>query len=175
MGGSADVGFDTSITAANLIPDHSATAYRRIGSFLTDSTTPGNLVAFSQAGDHFIYTAPTIDASVDPDTTATTHTLAAVPPSVPVMANISFVNTGGGSVTHLAFTSMDQSDTAVSLTANLLAQHGVSIPAGAPTSHAGSAWVRTSTSQQIRSRNLADNTDLDISVLGYLDRRGRDD
>lgn len=38
VGGSADVGFDTSNVAANLITDHSATAFRLIGWFRTDGS-----------------------------------------------------------------------------------------------------------------------------------------
>ena len=39
VAGAADVGFDTSATAANLVADHSATAYREIGRFKTDSSS----------------------------------------------------------------------------------------------------------------------------------------
>ena len=45
VGGSVDVGFDTSATAANLITDHSATAYRRIGWVLTDGSA--NILGFT--------------------------------------------------------------------------------------------------------------------------------
>lgn len=39
VGGSSDVGFDTSDVAANLVTDHSATAYRLIGQVVTDGSS----------------------------------------------------------------------------------------------------------------------------------------
>ncbi len=38
VSGAADVGFDTSATAANLVTDHSITNYREIGRFITDGS-----------------------------------------------------------------------------------------------------------------------------------------
>jgi len=56
VGGADDVGFDTSPIAANLISSDSATAYRRIGSILTDSSS--DIRAFHQDGDKFLYDVP---------------------------------------------------------------------------------------------------------------------
>ena len=55
--GVADVGFDTSVSAANLIADHSATAYKLIDSIYYDSTNV--IKPFFQRGDYTYWkTAP---------------------------------------------------------------------------------------------------------------------
>jgi len=51
-----DAGFDTSPVAANLISDHDASAYRRIGSVYTDGSS--NIRGFKQTGDKFLYESP---------------------------------------------------------------------------------------------------------------------
>ena len=52
---SVDIGFDTSITAANLVANNSASAFRRIGAVLTDGSS--NILNFIQDGDEFIFKA----------------------------------------------------------------------------------------------------------------------
>lgn len=74
VSGSADVGFDTSITAANLVTDHSATAYRRLGAVLTDGSS--NIIAFRQDGDIFTWDDAPIDVIVtNQGTTPISYTL----------------------------------------------------------------------------------------------------
>lgn len=51
VGGTVDIGFDTSETAANFVTDHSATAYRAIGYVVTDGSA--NILPFEQSGDVF--------------------------------------------------------------------------------------------------------------------------
>ena len=86
VGGSADIGFDTSITAANLIADHSATAYRRIGSVLTDGSA--NIIAFIQHGDLFDWDVPVADVNAN-DPGATVVTVAfTVPTGLQIQARI---------------------------------------------------------------------------------------
>lgn len=61
--GTIDVGFDTSLTCANIHADYAA--YRRIGSVLTDASN--NIRAFHQRGgngfNEFLWSAPSLDVS----------------------------------------------------------------------------------------------------------------
>jgi len=80
-----DFGFDTSLTAANLLADATAyTAYRRLGSILTDGSL--NILPFFQWGDDFRWKDRIEDFNgTPPATTIQTLTLS-VPPDVNVMA-----------------------------------------------------------------------------------------
>jgi len=53
IAGTVDVIFDTSLTCANGVTDHSVTSYRRIGSVLTDGSA--NIYAFVQEGNTFVW------------------------------------------------------------------------------------------------------------------------
>lgn len=85
-------GFDTSITATNVLADWTAqaagtyTLYRRLGSVLTDVSS--NILAFNHVGDKFMWTAPIADydtSGADPDLTSTPTSISlSVPPGVAV-------------------------------------------------------------------------------------------
>lgn len=92
VSGAADIGFDTSVTAANLVTDHSATAYRYIGSVMTDSSS--NILAFTQDGDQFIWSSPTLDVSASVGTTASSQTIKA-PTGLRTLAHLTINNNGG--------------------------------------------------------------------------------
>lgn len=78
--GSIDAGFDTSFTAANIPTGY--TAYRRIGSVLTDGSA--NILQFSQKQDMFLWLDPPQDfSSTTVGTTAQNVTLS-VPPDLVV-------------------------------------------------------------------------------------------
>ena len=55
ISGTVEIGFDTSVTAANLVSDHSATTYRLIGSVMTDGSA--NLDQFDQIGNRVYWDA----------------------------------------------------------------------------------------------------------------------
>lgn len=61
IGGTVEVLFDTSLTCANGVTDHTVTAYRRIGSVITDSSS--NIINFIQTGDKFVFTNPIRDVN----------------------------------------------------------------------------------------------------------------
>ena len=167
VGGSADVGFDTSITAANLVADHSATAYRRIGSIRTDGNA--NIQAFVQDGDHFEWSVPTLEVNVsDQSTTAVARTLK-VPTGLSVLAEFNF-RVGHASSARVWLRNPSVTDAAPSIMAAPLAS-------GQSNSDNDfkKTTARTNTSGQIQSRSDASATTLIISTLGWFDTRGRDD
>ena len=72
--GTVDAGFDTSLTAANLLTASGFTYYRRIGSVRTGSDS--NLLGFIQTGDDFMWKTQIVEySSTAPPTTLTDLTL----------------------------------------------------------------------------------------------------
>lgn len=82
-----DAGFDTSITATNLLTDASSyTDYRRIGSVLTDGSS--NILAYKQYEDRFIWDFA-INDILNVNVGSTVQVMAlTVPPDVQVWADI---------------------------------------------------------------------------------------
>jgi hypothetical protein len=160
--GAVDAGFDTSVTAAN-IPS-GWTAYRRIGSVLTDASN--NIRAFSQFGDEFIWTTPTLDVNATGVAVGTTNYAVTVPPGVVVKALIQGgASNSGGSITfHLNCPGFNDVASGLAPTgssggANLFAT-------------AGRAYVRTNTSQQIQANTSLSNTSYRFAAYGWIDYRG---
>jgi len=93
--GTLDAGFDTSLTAANLLTDASAyTDYRRIGS--VKRVTAAN-VAYIQYGDYFMFDASPLSSGIDYDASpgATSFTIeVSVPPDVVCLALLNVSNNG---------------------------------------------------------------------------------
>jgi hypothetical protein len=91
VAGVVDVGFDTSRTAANLIADHGATAYRRIGWIRRASNTIVPFTTTGQAGGGILYLWTTPPLDVDLAATLTTSRrsdVISVPLSEKVLAHI---------------------------------------------------------------------------------------
>lgn len=81
-----DAGFDTSLTASNLLADATGyTYYRRIGSIITDGSS--NIISFKQIGDKFILKDIVQDVNTSPTTSAVSHTLT-VPNGIAVIADM---------------------------------------------------------------------------------------
>lgn len=170
VGGSADVGFDTSVTAANLVADHSATAYRRLGAVRTDGSA--NIIAFVQDGDRFDWVTPVQDFSGAGVASAVTQGLT-VPTGVSVEAILSGTQVGtttGAKTSYLS--ALDQTDSAPSTT--FVTVRGGASGTAVNVSFAG-VRVRTNTSGQIRKRDDVTTLTLTINTNGWIDRRGRDD
>lgn len=169
VSGTVEVGFDTSLTAANLIADHSATKYRRIGSVRRGTAT--NL-GFTQVGDDFLLDNPPLDVDVSNlSTTAVLYTLT-VPPGIKVGARINTVVDSAGTA-QIYVSSPDADDEVPSLTAAPL--RTMAMKAATEEETMGPFTVRTDTSSQIRARASASSTTFRVATLGWLDRRGRDD
>ena len=174
VGGSADVGFDTSVTAANLIADHSATTSRRLGSVLTDGAA--NIIAFKQHGDEVLWTAAVNDyASADPGASEVTTTLT-VPTGVEVMANIQARNRMVDAVAGTFYTSIYNPDVTAPTPSAHPTMTVLTIP-GDSGGNAGMAqlYVRTNTSSQIQHISDANINQVAIYTMGWIDNRGRND
>ncbi len=148
------------------------TLKRRIGSFLTDGTS--FITGFDQLGDEFLWDDPPLDVeSTGVGTTKVDNTLT-VPTGVQVHAiiNVTFGNPDDAASLYLSSPDVDDEQAASS---------GAGPLATIVANTTGTRWsggpqiIRTNTSAQIRSRNDAANASIDISTLGWVDRRGRDD
>lgn len=172
--GGTDAGFDTDIDATNLLATTGVgTIYRRIGSVLTDGSS--NILAFSQAGDEFLWADPTLDVSdATAGTAAETGTLA-TPLGLKVTAIINCLRSPSDSGDDLVYiSSPDVNDEASSATsAPLASSANEADDVGGSTGRYG--WtmrVRTGTSSDIRYRTN-DSDDLRIATLGWIDPLGR--
>ena len=169
-----EVGFDTSLTADNLVSDHFATKFRRIGSVFTDGTA--NILGFTQIGDELLWDDPPLDIQDDnPGTSAVTRTLS-TPLGIRVLARVNFTiqDATPGISCHGYLSSLDQDDEASSETAGPLAHVKKEADEGGDTSQVA---VWTNTSSQIRSRISASDADIDVNIAttGWLDPRGKQD
>ncbi|MGB1214618.1 MAG: hypothetical protein ACPG4X_14735 [Pikeienuella sp.] len=162
VGGAADIGFDTDVNAANLIADHSATAYRRIGSILTNGSA--NIIAFIQDGDEFYWSDPIQDVDENVATTVETHQLS-VPTGVRVTAGVNIKATN--SAAFYAFPT-DVTEEAASNTLPPLGQ----VLIGAANTVGGYARVLTDTSGNIKvSQSVSGNAQ--VVTLSWTDVRGK--
>jgi hypothetical protein len=156
--GSADVYFDTSLTAANA--PSSTTAYRRIGSFLTNGSA--QIIEFVQNGDEFLWFTPPGDVNTSISTAPVLFNLS-VPPGVVVNA--------------LFFCQMLNSSGAWQgfifspATAGTPGLGALSNVANAPAS--GYFNIRTDTSRRILTAASVAATGIVIYTAGWIDSRGR--
>ena len=164
--GVADIYFDTSASAGN--KPTNTTAFRRIGSFLTDGSA--HIITFVQYGELFEWKAPVLEStSANPGTNAVTQTLANVPTGVNVIALMNANLSGAGANAY--FSDLATTDAAVSSSAAPGTNLGVTINVGAQ------LQIMTNTSAQIRTRisSSGGGQQLVIVTTGWRDRRGRDD
>ncbi len=169
VSGTVEVGFDTSIVAENLIADHSATEFRRIGSVRRGAST--NL-AFSQFGDLFQLDDPALDVNVSNlGTTAVLYTIK-TPLGVKTIALVNII-LDSASAANVYVSSPDVNDEAPSFTAAPLVT-ALMNTAGQEQAM-GVVHVLTNTSSQVRARASGASTIFKLATLGWVDRRGRDD
>jgi len=171
VSGAADVGFDTSVTAANLVSDHSATAYRRLGSI--ELNGDDNIIAFKQYGDEFIRTVPVADYSADPGASEVTTTLS-VPTGFDVLANISAgMFTAASNADY--YTSIYHPDVTTPTPSTFPTLRGHS---GASNDAARSSvvfYIRTNASAQIQHISDSGVVSVKINTTGWIDDRGKND
>lgn len=162
--GSIDAGFDTSVTAANIPAGY--TAYRRIGSVLTDGSA--NILPFTQTGNDFDFHTPIQDFSGALSTTRVSLTLS-TPLGVVTKAKLSAsINNVGGSSMYLYMSPLYTADVAPGPTAYTF-WHGDATsgyPSGA------TVEVITNASSQIASRANTTNAGT-VLTRGYVDNRGQ--
>ena len=161
-----DGGFDTSLTAANLLADATGYGYyRRVGSILSNSSN--TIIAFLQIGNHFYWSPPKLDLNFIVN--ATTRFTETVFTPLGVATNARFIahyaQTTAGR--WIYFSSAGAADVAPASTVFHLG-------GGVDSDHSGIEFtVRTNTSSQIHWRaNHATGT-LFINCLGWEDPRGQ--
>jgi len=165
--GAIDAGFDVSAAAANIPAGH--TAFRRLGSVLTDATS--NIIAFKQVGDEFQWTNAILDVSGTIATVAALYTLS-TPPGVRCDAMLNTMASLSGGQAQGLLSSPDVADQAPSLTlAPLESFHDSTLDASAPMM----GRIRTNLASQIRGRSALATYNFWIATLGWIDTRGRDD
>lgn len=157
VGGNADVGFDTSITASNLVTDHSATAYRYLGSVRTNGSS--NITAFNQYGNRFDWVDPPLSYSGSQNTTAGTRTMT-VPTGLSVKALLTVAGTDGHSI---YVSSLNQSNEAPNTTAAPLTTYDDNVA----NRGANPIDVMTNTSGQVRTRSTGSTSTLRIVTRGW--------
>ena len=163
-GGSADVYFDTSVTAANA--PASTTAFRRIGSFVTDGSA--HITLFTQTDDTFMWYQPSNNYSaLTPGvTTAVPYTMS-TPTGVICKALLSLFVLDNSTTAQIYLSSLADGDFAAAL--------GGAWTIVTDATHYGNAQVQvlTNTSSQIRGRVAATTTEFWLATLGWIDYRGR--
>jgi hypothetical protein len=179
--GAIDAGFDTSLTAANLLSDTGGSRYRRIGSVLTDGSS--NIINFVQYGDSFLYVTP--QESVLDQALHTNGVLRTLHTPLGVITEALIIAAAARSAQNVNMyisppavtngTPGDASGGAISgdpLTTFIIRAGG----AGSATA-GGQTSVFTNTSSQIRVRFDISSSSQGYGILtrGYIDRRGRDD
>lgn len=159
--GDTDAGFDTSISATNLLSDATGyTKYRRIGSVLTDGSS--NIYAFHQDGDIFTWDAPKLDVDVTSSATPTNYTVS-TPPDVVCIARM---NMFGGAITyHVYPTTVTDQATSASF---------VTFSSSAGSNTVPGVVVPTNTSSQIRTVASGGTGALDLLTISYQDFRGKE-
>jgi hypothetical protein len=164
--GSYDVYFDTSITAAN--KPASTTAFRRAGSFLTDGSA--HIIAFIQSGDLFLWMTPVNSLSGGSFSSTPTQITMAVPLGVSVIAQFAALGTVGspGARNILFYSPLQNAQTANSPAGNNMISWGA-----ADQQSAAQLEILTDTAQHVQG--VSDNpTTMNVTTIGWIDRRGRD-
>lgn len=161
---SGDFLFSLSVSAPTMPTGY--TYKRRIGSVLTDGS--GNITAFTQNGDEFLWTVNVTDVNATPGhTTADTRTLT-VPTGTKVNALMHLTMVDGTGQPLAVITSLDQTDFAPSLTGGAQLACAVVGIYGATDIN-----VRTNTSAQVRSRVNSTTAQIVLNTYGWIDTRGR--
>ena len=165
--GTVDGGYDTSLTATNLLADATAyETYRRVGSVLTDSSS--NILDFSQLRDQFCWDDPPLDVDVTNQGTSAVSRVLSVPTGVQVWAEIN-AHVDGASNHRVYISTLDANDEAPSQSAAPLS----SLLASSANESSSFMSVRTDTSAQVRTRSDIASTTLRITTLCWVDPRGK--
>lgn len=172
VGGSDDIGADTSASGANLVIDHSATHLRRIGSIVR---TGGAIKAFIQDGDTFMWQTPVEDiAATNPGTSAVTRTLT-LPTGIRVQALLTIVSDATTTTDcpgAILISELAAPDVAPSLSVSNMFHY---VTLAANNSAGGKVIVYTNTSAQVRSRQQISGAGgvFRLGTHGWIDTRGR--
>jgi hypothetical protein len=170
--GGVDAGFDTSLTAANLLGTSGvASAYRRIGSVLTDGSS--NILPFTQFGDEFIFTTQITNVGGTNLGTSRVTQAVSTPLGVETRAILGLVVRVASSNSSVLITLTHPNVTDATPTLSNANNAGESSSNSNGTYAAGTHIVRTNGSSQVAFRQQFDGL-VYINTNGYYDDRGKD-
>ena len=179
--GTADAGFDTSATAANLLTDASAyTGYRRVGWRLTDSSS--NLHQVLQYGREFRWKSPddiALSYDASPATDTAVLVTAAAPPNTRAIIRLYLGNGSDYDGIRLIITPTDVDDISPPNAATPLSDAHSAIALSGATTLSSFRYVipyyeiQLDSSSQFRIR-ASNNRPVQIATLGWHDDCGRD-
>jgi len=169
--GGTDAGFDTSTTAANLVATSGiASAYRRIGSVLTDGSS--NILGFTQFEDEFIFDTQVINVGGTALGTSRVLQTVTTPLGFETRAILGLIGVVAGSSASVIITLTHPNVTNVAPTNSIGNNAGENSADANGTWAAGTHIVRTNTSSQVAFRQNFNST-VYINTNGYYDPRGR--
>jgi hypothetical protein len=164
--GSIDAGFDTSTTAANIPSGY--TAYRMIGSFLTDSS--GNILTFYQSGDRFVFHSQQLALNTTASTTEQTVSVQAPPDARAILHIHQFTTTASAVYTLVGQIEQTGNTPSISL-------HTIATSADGSNDIANNVVheVEVDSSSNILyvSSSTTTSTKLRIAVIGFVHPRGK--
>ena len=169
--GGTDAGFDTATNAANLVATSGvASAYRRIGSVLTDSSS--NILGFTQFEDEFIFDTQIVNVNgVGLGTSRVLQTVG-TPTGFEVRAILGLLGIIAGSNNAVRITLTHPNVTDATPASANVNNAGENSSNNNGTWAAGTHIVRTNTSSQVAFRQDFDST-VYINTNGYIDERGQ--
>jgi len=169
--GGTDAGFDTSTTAANLVATSGiASAYRRIGSVLTDSSS--NILGFTQFEDEFIFDTQVTNVNAVALGTSRVLQTVTTPLGFETRAILGIIARVINSNFNIQFTITHPNVTDTAPLPENSNNAGENTGGDQGTWAAGTHIVRTNTSSQVAFRQSFNGTDY-INTNGYYDPRGR--
>lgn len=172
--GTMDAGFDTNVSANNLLAQASAyTTYRRVGSILTDASA--NIRQYIQDGDNFEYKKYLPTYSVVDTSVLTAIVTADIPTGFPMYAKLG-ITQESGSINTLIYTWIKASDLDDVTPSAANADMHLIDNGGDDTGTGIFKEVRTDVSAQFRYRtSRADNVNytFKINTQGWVDQRGK--
>ena len=170
VSGSTDIGFDTSITAANLVANNSASAFRRIGAVLTDGSS--NILNFIQDGDEFIFKAQIVNINASAIGTSRVTQAVSAPLGVQTRAILGLVGQVANNNNSVRFTLTHPDVTDATPATGNSNNAGENSSDNNGTFASGTHIVLTNTSSQIAIRQDFNST-TSMNTNGYYDRRGQ--
>ena len=188
VGDTADAGFDTSTTAANLVADHSATDYRRVGSVRTDGSK--NILNFKQWGDEFRYNYGAITTTGYTRTDLENMTYQAINIVTVSDLPLGFATEGIFQITSYNFTNNEpymvwpydvtvgtiDNDFQPAAGAGPAGSFGYGNSSGQAQGMVNTLRVRIDESQRVKVMSVSNNSTGDVVMytMGWYDTRGKD-
>lgn len=171
-GSPVDAGFDTNVSANNLLAQASAyTTYRRVASFRTDASAA--IIQFKQDGDRFVLERPVLDVNTLTYNTSANIRQLSVPITIRPLALVQAAPVQvATNPTYGLLTNPEQIDVAPSAAVFNIQSDGDGARATRTQNY--NDPIQVDTSAQIRIRWSANSGgSLDVMTLGWVDQRGK--